>query len=118
VGDFADNLARLRVAAVSGTAPPEILRWAVQVIGDARPHAERVEVRDGLLRQAAALVTGTRWARARRLLREVEALSVPPPLRERALDEGVRDLVARAVAVAPAPKSLRQILTILSLSVR
>ena len=110
---FADNLARLRVAAVTGAVPADLGRWAVETIAELAPVAERVEARNVLLRAAAARVSGSRWAKARRLEAEVEALSRPPRLRERAADDGVRDLVALAIEVAPAPGEVRQLLRIL-----
>jgi hypothetical protein len=110
---FADNLARLRVAAVTGTIPRDLGRWAVETIAELAPVAERVEARNVLLRQAADLVSGSRWAKARRLVAEVEALRRPPRVRERAADDGVRALVAHAIDVAPAPGEVRQLFRIL-----
>ena len=107
---FAEQLARLRVAAVTGTVPRDLAAWAVEELEELAPAGERIEARNALLRQAAALVSGTRWAKARRLEREVRALGLHPRLRERADDDGVRELVARALDVAPAPGSLRQLL--------
>ncbi len=99
---FGDQLARLRVAAVTGAAPPDLLRWAAERLIDLAPVAERVEARNALLRQAAGLVSGTRWAKARRLAREIRALAACPRLRERAgADDGVRDLVTQALEVGP-----------------
>jgi hypothetical protein len=113
MASFADNLARLRVAAATGVAPPDLVRWAAGVVADLASVAERVETRNVLLREAAAQVSGSRWAKARRLEREIRALAVAPGLRERAVDDGVRELVAQALAVAPAPRSRRQLLAIL-----
>ncbi len=110
---FADNLARLRVAAVTGTVPPALARWAVDALAELAPAAARVEARNVLLRAAAARVSGSRWARARRLEREVKALGMAPRLRERAADDGVRELVAHAIEVAPAPGEIRQLFRIL-----
>ncbi len=107
---FAEQLARLRVAAVTGVAPADLVCWAAKVIVELAPVAERVETRNVLLRSAAEQVSGSRWAKAVRLEREIRALSASPPLRERAADDGVRALVARALAVAPAPKSRRRLL--------
>jgi hypothetical protein len=110
---LAETLARLRVAAVPGTVPRDLARWALETIADLAPVAERVEARNVLLRQAAALVSGTRWAKARRLEAEIAALSRPPRLRERAADDGVRELVSHAIDVAPAPGEIRQLFRIL-----
>lgn len=113
MASFAEQLARLRVAAVTGTVPPDLGRWAVDTIADLAPAAERLEARNVLLRAAAARVGGSRWAKARRLVREIEALGMAPRLRERAADDGVRELVAHAIEVAPAPGEIRQIFRIL-----
>jgi hypothetical protein len=64
-------------------------------------------------------MSGSRWARACRLAREVEALQ--SPLRERAAepDDGVREAVKAALAVAPGlspPASPRHLLRVLSRS--
>jgi hypothetical protein len=113
VGTFAEQLARLRVAAVTGTAPADLVRWAERTIAELAPVAERVEARNVLLRRAAALVSGSRWAKARRLEAEIASLARPPRLRERADDDGVRDLVAHAIDVAPAPGEVRQLFRII-----
>lgn len=110
---FAEQLARLRVAAVTGTVPPDLGRWAVEVIADLAPVAERLEARNVLLRAAAARLGGSRWARARRLEREIRTLAAGPRLCERAADDGVRELVARALELAPAPGEVRQLFRIL-----
>jgi hypothetical protein len=112
---FADNLARLRVAAATGAVPPDVARWAAEALAPLQPAAERAEARNALLRRAGALVSGTRWARARRLAREVRALAAAPRLRERASDDGVRELVAQALEVGPGspPASVRHLYRLL-----
>jgi hypothetical protein len=85
----------------------------VETLAELAPVAALVETRNVLLRQAADLVSGTRWAKARRLEVEVEALRRPPRLRERAADDGVRELVALALDMAPAPGEVRQFYRIL-----
>lgn len=114
---FADNLARLRVAAAIGTVPPDLARWAVETIAAMAPFADRVEARNLLLRAAADQLSGSGWAKARRLKLEIQALSgggISPP----AADPGsraVRRLVAQAAEVDPAlPRSLRQLIRIVA----
>lgn len=109
---YSANLARLRVAVETGVLPPDLGRWALREIEPAERYAERNE----LLRQAADRVSGSRWAKARRLEREVRALRAHPALRERAVDDGVRVLVAAALRSAPCqrpPESIRQLFRIL-----
>jgi hypothetical protein len=101
VSTFAEQLARLRVAAVTGKVAPDLGRWAVETIAALAPAAERVEARNVLLRAAAARMSGSRWARAGRLEEEIRALGMHPRLRERAADDGVRELVAHALEVGP-----------------
>lgn len=112
---YTANLARLRVAASTGVLPEDLARWALEVAEEAAPAIERVQARNALLSQAAALVSGSPWAKARRLEREVEALRAHPALRERAADDGVRDLVARALEVDPRmPGSARHLFRLLT----
>lgn len=115
MGEHAQQLARLRTAAATGVLPRDLGLWALDLLAELEPAAERVERRNALLRAAAAQVSGSRWAKARRLEREVEALAVRPRLRERSGgDGGVRELVARALDIDPeAPRSIRQIFRLL-----
>ncbi len=110
---LAEYVARLRVAATTGTIAPEVARWAAETIEEVGAAAERVAARNRLLREAASLVSGSTWAKARRLEREVKALAAHPALRERALDDGVRDLVAEALDAAPAPQTARHLYRII-----
>ena len=111
---FGEQLARLRVARETGRLPADVAAWALELVVGLEPAAERVAERNRLLREAAGQLSGSRWARARRLQREIEALGSHPALRERASDDGVAEIVARACELAPAPRSLRQLLTILA----
>jgi hypothetical protein len=113
MGTFADNLARLRVAAVTGVIPGDVAAWALEAITDLAPVAERVEARNILLRAAAARIGGSRWAKARRLEAEVQAITARAQLYERVTDDGVRELVAHAIEMAPPPGEVRQLFRIL-----
>jgi hypothetical protein len=114
VPTFADNLARLRVVVTTGRCPRDLAAWALEELEELAPAGERVDARNALLRRAADLVSGSRWAKAIRLERELRTLAASPRLRERAADDGVRELVARALEVDPdAPASRRQLLRIL-----
>jgi hypothetical protein len=114
VGEHLDQLARLRTATATGTLPRDLGMWALDLLAELEPAAERVERRNALLREAASRVSGSRWARANRLEQEIRALGMHPRLRERAVDDGVRELVARALDVDPdAPCSVRQLFRLL-----
>lgn len=114
MGEHAYQIRRLRTAVATGMLPRDLGMWALELLEELEPAAERVERRNALLRAAAARVSGSRWAKARRLEQEVEALTARPRLRERAADDGVRELVARAVEVDPdAPRSVRQLFRLL-----
>jgi hypothetical protein len=114
VPTFAENVTRLRVAAATGTIAPDLARWALDVIGEQGPAAERLERRNLLLREAAARMSGSRWAKARRIEQEIQSIGSAPRLRKRSADvDGVRALVRRSLAAGPPPKSLRQLLRIL-----
>lgn len=110
---FAEQLARLRVAAATGVVPREVAAWAVEELEELAPAGERIQARNALLRQAADLVSGSRWAKAGRLEREIQAAG--SRLRQRAADvDGVRDLVARALELDPgAPAERRQLFRII-----
>jgi hypothetical protein len=114
MGEHVQQLARLRTATATGVLPRDLGMWALELLGELEPAAERVERRNALLREAAGRVSGSRWARARRIGQEIRALGMHPRLRERAADDGVRELVARALDVDPGlPTSLRQLLRVL-----
>ena len=111
---FGHNLARLRVASQTGSLPPDLGRWAVAELEELAPAAERIDTRNALLREAAALVSGSLWARARRIEAEIQAARSRVRVRSADLD-GVRALVVRAVEADPdLPTSHRQLRRILS----
>jgi hypothetical protein len=110
MGEHVQQLARLRTATATGTLPRDLGLWALDLLAEFEPAAERVERRNALLHAAAGRVSGSTWARAKRLEQEIKALDAHPGLRERAADDGVRDLVARALAVDPdLPRSHRHL---------
>ncbi|MCM2332756.1 MAG: hypothetical protein NDI82_02280 [Anaeromyxobacteraceae bacterium] len=112
---FAEQLARLRVAAATGVVPREVAAWAVEELEELAPAGERIDARNTLLREAAALVSGSRWAKARRLERELGAAAAGRG-RTAAGADPVRDLVVRALQVDPAAAlSARQLARILGL---
>jgi hypothetical protein len=102
---YADQLARLRVAIETGRLPADLGQWALGELAAAAPRCERRRRRDELLRQAAALLPGSRWARARALAAELRALPRrQPPLMPLA------QLLAAAVELDPrCPTSPRRL---------
>jgi hypothetical protein len=114
MGDHVQQLARLRTATATGVLPRDLGLWALDLLDELEPAAERVERRNVLLRAAAARVSGSTWARARRLEREIRDLTASPRLRSRAADDGVRELVVRAIEADPdLPRSHRHLRRIL-----
>jgi hypothetical protein len=114
VGEHGQQLARLRTATATGALPRDLGMWALDLLAELEPAAERVERRNALLRAAAERLSGSRWAKARRIEREIAALGIAPRLRERSADAGVRDLVARALDADPdMPRSHRHLRRIL-----
>lgn len=109
---FGEQLARLRVAAQVGKLPADLGAWLLAELEAIAPVAARLEERDALLRGAVEGLSGSRWARARRLRSEILALGSG---RTRpAEDDPVRAAVRRALAVDPGcPRSLRQLLRVL-----
>lgn len=108
-----DTMARLRVAIDTGHLPRdlgEVLLAKLEANGKRRS-LQRTKARNDLLRQAADLVSGSLWAKAERLRREI--LSTGP----RDESDGVRALVLRALAadrwVSP-PRSVRQLFRIIA----
>src|SRR5689334_19370623 len=112
MGEFTSQLARLRVAAATGRLPPDLGDWAVAELEAVAPVAERVDARNRFLQQAAARLSGSRWAKASRLARELEAAGSRHC--DRSADDGVRELVSRALEADPAaPRSVRQLFRVL-----
>jgi hypothetical protein len=69
----ADQIARLRVACSTGHLPPDLGRELLEVLVSTAHRGDRAEARNALLRQAAERITGSRWAKARRLEAEIAA---------------------------------------------
>jgi hypothetical protein len=114
MGEHVQQLARLRAATATGALPRDLGMWALDLLAELEPAAERVERRNGLLRAAAGRLSGSRWAKARRLERELRAAGSRLRTRAAEVDDGIRALVAEALAVDPdAPTSLRQLLRVL-----
>jgi hypothetical protein len=105
---YAEQLARLRAALDTGQLPADLGRWLLEQLVERAGADERIEARNERIRAAAALLSGSTWARAARIRAELAALS----RRHGELDP-VRALLAEAVALAPCPSSTRQILRIL-----
>jgi hypothetical protein len=109
-------LSRLTVAVATGKLPADVGRWAVDVCREHLPSIERRMARDRLLRQASYLLSGSAWAKAGRLKREIlTARGVRPAYaRIRPQETGVRYFVQRALALDPAtPASTRQLFRII-----
>src|SRR6266540_989888 len=110
MGEHVQQLARLRTATATGVLPRDLSMWALDLLGELEPAAERVERRNALLRAAAGQLSGSRWAKARRLERELDALDARPLRTRSAAVDDVRDLVARALEADPdLPRSHRHL---------
>ena len=94
-----DQLARFRVSTI-GVLEPELRRWALSQIARGMSGSERVEARDGLLREAGELLGGTIWHRATRIARIAAGR----------LEHPAGELVREAGAFASVPRSTRQLL--------
>lgn len=106
---FAEQLARLRAAAADGRVPADLATWALRQLMALAPAAERSALRDELLRQAASLLPGSTWARARQLRAELLGLA----RRQRVVGE-VRELLADVLELDPnTPRSVRQLFRVL-----
>jgi len=109
-------IARLNVAAVTGKLPEDVGRWAVQVCTEHLPAIARRLARDRHLRLAANLLSGSAWAKARRLEREIQIARGrrAHPVRVRMRSATVAYHVRQALAIDPAtPASTRHILRVL-----
>ncbi|ABC81614.1 hypothetical protein [Anaeromyxobacter dehalogenans] len=107
----AEQIARLRVAAATGVLPKDLGRWLVEFVTENAHRSERVRIRDDLLREAASRLSGSRWAKAKRLETEIAAsLKGRTP----SYDDGAAGLVAQALEVGPRTRlARRQLLRIL-----
>lgn len=113
VRDLAALLARVRVARVSGTMTPELAEELLAELSERASASERQRERNRLLRDAAALVSGSLHAKARRLESEVRAARVGRRSPGDDVD-GVRPLVWDAFRVDPSmPAGWRQMLRII-----
>ena len=111
---FGENLARLRVAAATGTIPLEVAQWAAEELAELEPVGERLEGRNALLREAVAGLSGSTWSKACRLQEEVRAARSCRRGLPAAADP-VRLAVVRALELDPGtPDSVRQLLRILA----
>jgi hypothetical protein len=109
-------LARLRVATVTGRLPEDVGRWAVDAIAEHLPGPARRMARDRCLRTAAALLSGSVWAKACRLKAEILIARGYQSRRARlrVQQSTVPHHVTQALAIDPAtPASVRQLLRIL-----
>ncbi|WP_242344014.1 hypothetical protein [Anaeromyxobacter terrae] len=116
MGEHVQQLARLRTATATGVLPRDLGIWALDLLAELEPAAERVERRNELLHAAAARLSGSTWARARRLERELAELDALPRRRTRASDDdGIREVLARALEADPeTPRSLRHLYRVLA----
>jgi hypothetical protein len=105
---YAEQLARLRAALDTGRLPADLGRWLLDQLVDRAAADERIELRNALIRRAAALLPGSTWSRAVQLRDELARLT-----RSHGELDPVRALLAEAVALHPCPASVRQIFTIL-----
>jgi hypothetical protein len=106
-------MARVRVASVTGAMTPELADELLAELSERARPSERHEVRNQLLRDAAALVSGSLFAKAKRLESEVRAARAGRRSPGDDLD-GVRPLVREAHRIDPdMPAGWRQLLRIL-----
>lgn len=112
----AEHLARLRVAAMTGRLPPDLGKWALQLCESRVASVERRALRNEMLRQAATVHGGSRYAAARDI-RQALQLFRDNPARGGLQDFAVASFltyVQRAWQVDPErPATLRQLLVVL-----
>ena len=110
-------LIRLQVASETGRLPVDVGRWAVAQLTDRLPQIARQNARNRHLRVAANLISGTTWAKARRLEQEVLAARGRRPRRARVRprEATVAYHVRQALALDPdTPASLRHLLRVVT----
>jgi hypothetical protein len=116
--DYSDpeQLARLRVATITGHLPPDLGRWAVARLAEGLPAREIQDTRNACLLQAARRLSGGPWARARRLAREVARARAVGPLAGAWPPNGtLAGEVAAALLIDPdLPTSPRHLLRVLT----
>lgn len=112
---YADNLARLRaLCAAAVPLPLDLAQWVVDVAEANAPAALLRRRRDELLREAAAMLSGSADARAGRLVAELARIerAWPAPAGRECADP-VRRLLIEARTVGRPPGSRRQLLRVL-----
>lgn len=115
MGEHTRQLTRVRALIGAGAIPRDLGDWLLDLLEALEPAAERLARRDALLREAGERLSGSAWARAGRLVQEIRDQRLPRRLltREAPLPDAVRDLVAQALAIAPAPRERRQLYRLL-----
>lgn len=111
MASFEQQLARLRVAIVTGRLPADLGAWALAELAARAAAVERRAMRDRLLAEAARalLPDGSTWARAGALQAELAAID-----RRAGAQNAARQLIATAIEIDPAtPRSVRQLYAIL-----
>lgn len=103
----AQQLARLRVAAVTEHLPADLGLWALRTLAVLLPTARR-RARDLLLREAAQAIGGSPWRQARGLQAALEGRPGP------GVSGHVQGLVREAQQQARCPSSVRQLLRLVA----
>jgi len=112
---YADNLARLRaLCSAELPLPADLAQWVVDIAETSAPAAVLRRRRDQLLREAAAMLSGSDDARAGRLVAELARIerAWPAPAGRECADP-VRRLLIEARRVSRLPASRRQLLRVL-----
>ena len=118
VAEYLAYLERLRVARDTGRLPPDVGRWAVRELSESMSVTTRQMARNRLLQEAARRLSGSTWAKARRLQGEILALRGERPRHRRAPGHVIDTAITRAIRDAlhldpGAPTSLDQLVRIL-----
>ena len=112
--DLGSLLTRVRVAGVTGQMTPDLAQALLDELRRRAAPNERHAVRNQLLREAAGLISGTLYAKAKRLAAEAGVVTSSRPSPIGPADDGVRALVRQALTIDPdMPTSWRQQLRIL-----
>ena len=111
-----EQLARFRVAIATGRLPRDLGDWALARLTESLSAADRMRRRNALLREAAARIDGSLWAKARAVHELLECFRTYPALVGCAWypPGSPEQLVQEAMRIdATAPTSLRHLINIL-----
>jgi hypothetical protein len=106
---YLEQMARVRVALATGRIPRDLAAWVLDELVRRAACEERIALRNALVRQAAALLSGSSWARAEQVNAVLQSRQ-----RRHSMPSAIQSLLTEADAAHPCPASTKQLHRIIS----